>query len=168
MKKMRCLTSGAVSICFGLAVLSGGCGSRKEIAGNYNYKTECMGSELDGSITVKAWGNGRNSSDALEQAKKNAVNDVLFNGIREGKSLCRQMPLLPAGNARIKNEDYFYDFFRDGGEFLKYVSLQDERYSDKWNRERKGARQSVTYGIVLRVHRSELKKRLINDGILKQ
>jgi hypothetical protein len=167
MRKMKCLTKGAVTICFGLAVLLGGCGSRKEIAGNYTYKTECLGSELDGSITVKAWGNGRNSSDALEQAKKNAVYDVLFNGIREGKSQCRQMPVLPAGNAKIKNEDYFHVFFKDGGEFLKYVSLQDERYGEKWNRDRKGARHSVTYGIVLRVHRSSLKNKLINDGILK-
>jgi hypothetical protein len=126
-----------------------------------------MGSELDGSITVKAWGNGRNSSDALEQAKKNAVSDVIFKGISEGKSLCRQMPLLPAGNARIRHESYFNKFFRDGGEFLQYVSLQDERYSDKWNRDRRGARQSVTYGIILRIHRSDLKERLISDGILK-
>jgi hypothetical protein len=155
-----------IALCFGWAVVASGCGPRPEIAGNYDYKTECMGSELDGSITVKAWGNGRNSSDALEQAKKNAVYDVLFKGIREGKSQCRQMPLLPAGNARIKHEHYFNQFFRDNGEFLKYVSLQDERFSDRWNRDRKGARQSVTYGIILRIHRSDLKERLISDGIL--
>ncbi|MDR1455747.1 MAG: hypothetical protein LBJ01_08860 [Tannerella sp.] len=158
-----------VTCCLGLAAaVWGGCSSpRNRIAGNYEYKTECMGSEMDGSVTVKAWGNGRNSADALEQAKKNAVYDILFKGIREGKSLCYQAPLLPSGNARMVHETYFNRFFRDGGEFLKYVSLQDERYSDRWNREKKGARSSVTYGIVLRIHRSELKEQLINEGILQ-
>jgi hypothetical protein len=168
MKKAKYVTSAAVALCFGLTVLSGGCHSRKDISGNYNFKLECMGSELDGSITVKAWGNGRNSSDAIEQAKKNAVYDVLFRGVTEGQGSCSRIPLVPAGNARIAHEIYFNNFFRDGGEFLKYVNLQDERYSDKWNRDRRGARQSVTYGIVLRILRADLKMKLINDGILKQ
>jgi hypothetical protein len=163
MKKIYYLT-----FCMGLAAALCGCSPRNKIAGNYNYKTECMGSEHDGSITVKAWGNGRSTSDALEQAKKNAVYDVVFKGIVEGQGTCSRIPLLPAGNARIKNESYFNSFFRDGGEFLNYVSLQDERYSDKWNRDGKGARQSITYGIILRIQRSELKEKLISDGILKQ
>ncbi|MDR1339720.1 MAG: hypothetical protein LBK58_06690 [Prevotellaceae bacterium] len=157
-----------IAVCLGLTVLLGGCDPQRKIAGNYSFKIECMGSELDGSVTVKAWGNGRNYSDALEQAKKNAVYDVMFKGVTEGHGSCSRIPLVAAGNARIAHETYFNNFFRDNGEFLKYVNLQDERYSDKWNRDRRGARQSVTYGIVLRILRSDLKMRLINDGILKQ
>ncbi|MEG1999309.1 MAG: hypothetical protein RR015_04775, partial [Bacteroidales bacterium] len=33
----------------------------------YNYETECLGIEHDGSQTLRVWANGRNRSDALEQ-----------------------------------------------------------------------------------------------------
>ncbi len=145
-----------------------GCSSpQKNIAGNYTYKTECLGLELDGSQTLKAWGNGRNRLDAVEQAKKNAVNEVLFNGIYEGKQDCDKRPLLLEVNARQNHDDYFNLFFADGGEYKNYVSLKDERIFQKVSRDRKGARESVTHGIVVRVLRSELKKKLIQDGIIK-
>ncbi len=144
------------------------CDPQKRIAGNYEYKTQCLGVEMDGSQTVKAWGNGRNRWDAIEQAKKNAVADVLFVGIREGKQGCNQKPVIFEVNAREKYEDYFNKFFVDKGEYLKYVSLKDERISQKILRDRKGATQSVTHGIVLRIKRAELKEKMIQDGILKQ
>ena len=45
--------------------------------------------------------------------------------------------------------------------------MDDERIFDKLSRDKKGARESVTHGIVLRVLRSELKQKLISDGIIK-
>jgi hypothetical protein len=143
------------------------CVGQKSIAGNYTYKTECLGTELDGSVTLKAWGNGRNRVDAVEQAKKNGTRDVLFSGITEGKSDCNRAPLLLELNAQTKYEDYFNVFFADGGEYKNFVSLRDERIFDKISRDKKGARESVTHGIVLRVLRSELKQKLIKDGIIK-
>jgi hypothetical protein len=136
--------------------------------GAYSYKTECLGTELDGSLTVKAWGNGRNYSDACEQAMKNAVRDVLFKGILEGKDECSPRPLVPEVNAQQKYESYFNRFFADGGEYKQFVSLKDERSSDRNNRDKKGARQSVTHGIVLRILRADLKTKLVADKILKQ
>jgi len=141
--------------------------AQKKIAGNYGYKTECMGVEGDGSETVKAWGNGRNRSDAVEQAKKNAVRDIIFFGLVEGKQECKQKPLLLEVNAQEKYEDYFNKFFADGGEFKNYISLRDERILDKLDRDRKRGRGSVTNGLILRVLRSELKAKLIADGIIK-
>jgi len=143
------------------------CSPQNKVAGNYNYKTECLGIELDGSQTVKAWGNGRNRWDAIEQAKKNAVNEVLFKGIYEGKQDCEKRPVLTEVNARQKNEAFFNKFFTDNGEYLKYVSLKDERIDTKLNRDRQGARESVTHGVVLRILRSELRLKMIEEGIIK-
>ncbi len=142
--------------------------SQKNVAGNYIYKTECLGVELDGSETVKAWGNGRNRSDAVEQAKKNAVRDIIFFGLVEGKQECKQKPLVLEVNAQEKYEAYFNKFFADGGEYKNYISLRDERLLDKMSRDRKKARGSVTNGYIVRVLRSELKEKLIADGIIKQ
>jgi hypothetical protein len=144
------------------------CKPQKQIAGNYTFKTECLGIEMDGSQTVKAWGNGRNRYDAFEQAKKNAVNDVLFNGINEGKQNCEKRPLVAEVNARQKYDTYFNQFFTDGGEYKNFVSMKDERIGQKVSRDRKGARQSVTHGVIVRVLRAELKQKLIDDGILNR
>lgn len=133
----------------------------------YNYKTECLGAELDGSQTLKAWGNGRNRADACEQAKKNAVRDVLFNGINNGKSDCDMRPVVLELNAQEKYEDYFNKFFNDGGEYKNFVNVKDEKFRDKISRDKKKTAESVTHGMVVRVLRSELKKKLIADGIIK-
>ena len=143
-----------------LALIS--CSPQSKTAGNYSYKTECMGVELDGSQTVKAWGNGRNREDAIEQAKKNAVRDVLFKGITEGRQDCEKRPLVPEVNAQMKYESYFNKFFADGGEYKTFVSMKDQR----GGATKMGARESVTFGVVLRILRSDLKQKLITDGIL--
>jgi hypothetical protein len=142
--------------------------SQKKTAGYYIYKTECLGVELDGSQTLKAWGNGRNRADAVEQAKKNAVRDVIFKGIIEGKQDCNQKPIVFEINAQEKYEDYFNAFFADGGEYKNFISLKDERIFDKISRDRKKTSESVTNGVVVRVLRAELKKKLITDSIIKQ
>lgn len=143
------------------------CKPQKKIAGDYTYKTECLGVEMDGSQTLKAWGNGRNRWDATEQAKKNAVRDVLLNGILEGKQDCEQRPVLLEVNAEQKYEAYLNKFFSDDGEYANFVSLKDERVGQKIGRDRKGARESVTHGVVVRVLRSELKQKMKDDGIIK-
>lgn len=141
---------------------------QKKIAGNYQYKTECMGVELDGSVTLKAWGNGRNRADAVEQAKKNAVRDIIFTSVLEGKQECPRKPLILEVNAEEKYEKYFNAFFVDGGEYKNFISLKDERIGEKISRDRKKARESVTNGLIVRVLRSELKSKLIADGIIQQ
>ena len=57
-------------------------------SGDYSLPAiECMGVELDGSQTLRVWALGRNKVDALEQAKKNAVREVIFKGIRNGSGV---------------------------------------------------------------------------------
>ena len=145
-----------------------GCRSKTDVSGNYSHKTECLGTEMDGSLTVKAWGNGRNRADAIEQARKNAVNDVIFKGITEGTGGCNFRPIVGEVNARMKYESYFDAFFRDRGAFQKFVSTEDEKFSDRFKRDPRMSRHGYTYGVVLRVKRSELREKLLSDGIIKQ
>lgn len=144
------------------------CDPQKKIAGNYSYETECLGSEMDGSQTVKAWGVGNTVEDAVEQAKKNAVRDVLFKGIRKGKPECELRPVLPEVNAQENHAQYFYTFFADNGPYKNFVSNKDGTFTDKkmMDGDQKGS--NVQYGVTVRVLRSALIKRMIDDGILKQ
>lgn len=142
------------------------CHPQKKIAGNYTYETECMGIEMDGSQTLKAWGYGKNRNDAVEQAKKNAVRDVLFKGIRNGKTECNVKPVVFDMNAQEKYEDFFNKFFADGGEFSNYVNQKDEPLIPKVLKDRKAADTGVEYGVIVRVLRADLKKRMIAENIV--
>ena len=135
----------------------------------YATETECLGIELDGSQTLKAWGTGRHWKDAADQAKKNAVRDVLFKGHFTGSKDCYEKPLILEVNAQEKYEDYFNAFFRDGGEYSNYVSLKDERIMRHVIRAADSRNKDQSkYSVVVRVLRVELKEKLVMDGILKQ
>lgn len=142
------------------------CKPQKKISGNYTYETECMGVEMDGSQTLKAWGYGKNRIDAVEQAKKNAVRDVLFKGIRNGKTECNVKPVVFDVNAQEKYEDFFNKFFADGGEYKEFVNQKDEPLIPKVLKDRKAADSGVEYGVIVRVLRADLKKRMIAENIV--
>lgn len=130
----------------------------------YNSDTECLGVELDGSQTLRVWATGRNKTDAIEQCKKNAVNEVIFKGIQSGNGGCSNKPLIMEVNAKEKYEYYFNVFFKDDGEYLKYISMEDTRTLTKKRLRRE---EQVKYGLTVRVLRAELQARLIQDGIIK-
>ncbi len=115
--------------CIGLCAVFPACNQSRNLGGYYTYETECLGSELDGSYTLRAWGIGRNQVDALAQARKNAVRDVIFKGISKGKSECEIRPILLEVNAEEKYRAYFNRFFADGGEFENFVNYKDKRVS---------------------------------------
>ena len=133
------------------------------VAGNYIYKTECLGKNTDGTVVLKAWGNGSNETEALNQAKKNALEAVLFLGILDGKSDCESRPLLTEVNVQQKNETYFNTFFSDKGDYSNFIS------SEKINKKSdvKPSRNGVTIGVVVNVQKSELKTRMVKDLITK-
>lgn len=128
-----------------------------------SFETQCLGVEGDGSQTLRAWGKGTSKGDAIEQAKKNAVSDVLFKGIR-GTGECNQTPLVPEVNARERYAEYFNPFFSDGGEYRKFV--KEEKGNEASRLEAKG--KSITnYGVIVTVDREGLRQQLEKDGVLR-
>lgn len=127
------------------------------------FSVKYIGTELDGSVTLRVQGYGRNKSDAKEQAMKNAVWAIIFDGVREGfESNIR--PLVTEVNARERYEDYFNIFFADNGEYKKYVSLRDtKRNSSNKAKDKIG----YSYELTIRVLRAELENRLKSDNVIK-
>ena len=102
--------------------------------------------------------------DLFEQAKKNAVYAVIFQGIRNGADKgCDMRPLVTEVNAREKYEEYFDRFFKDGGEYSKYVTKEDEK---KRSKDKVKTKTFVVRVITVRVLRTQLKNRLKGDGII--
>lgn len=144
-----------------------GCKTPQQIDRTFAGKTfevECMGTDLDGSQTLRSWGTGKNKSQAMETAKKNAVRSVIFKGIASGSADCNRKPLIFDVNAQEKYESYFNRFFADGGPYKEYTSMVDEKRHSRV----KSANNSIeTWGVVVRVDRAGLRQRLIEDGIIK-
>lgn len=123
----------------------------------------CMGVELDGSQTLRVQGYGRNRSDAKEQAKKNAVWAVIFDGIRDGVAGCNMRPIVTEVNAKERYENYFNLFFADNGPYKDYVSLKDTKYrSGGKSKDKLG----YAYDLTIRVLRAQLKERLKTDNVI--
>lgn len=124
---------------------------------------KCMGVELDGSQTLRILGYGRNRADAKEQAMKNAVWAVVFDGIRDGVAGCNMRPLVTEVNAKERYEEYFNLFFADGGDYKKYVSLRDTKTRSA---DRKKDKVGYSYEMTIRVERAQLKARLKADNVI--
>ncbi len=130
----------------------------------YNRSSiKCLGVELDGSQTLRVLGYGRNRNDAKEQAMKNAVWAVIFDGIKDGVQGCNMRPLVTEVNAKERYEDYFNIFFSDNGAYHEYVSLRDTK-------KRSGGRHKdkigYSYELTIRVLRPQLKARLQADNVI--
>ena len=135
----------------------------------YDYKSKVIGTELDGTYTIRAWGRARNRADAYVQARKQAVYDVIFNDIQitngiSPSSTGMLRPLLQELNAKQKYEAYFNAFFADGGEFEKYCSLKERRTNT--TRYTKTDAQTLAQ-VTVCVDRARLKEKLKQDNILK-
>lgn len=129
----------------------------------HQYTTECLGKSMDGSQTLRVWASGRNRADAIEQAKKKAVYDMVFTGIQAGSGECNAYPIVDEANARKKYEDYFDLFFADGGAYSKYVSISNQKTSAMQRYQGDGTQ---TFGIVVTVNRSALRQRFVSDNII--
>ncbi len=130
------------------------------------FETQCLGVEEDGSQTLRAWGFGRKKKDAVEQAMKNAVRDVLFKGIKEGMDGCNMRPMITEVNARERYADYFNKFFADGGKYKSFVSLKDE--NKKKSRESVKSSLGTRWSVTVRILCPKLREQLIKDKIIPQ
>ena len=128
---------------------------KKKTASYYNGETECIEDKLDGSFVLYAWGKGSSKSEAIDQAKRNVLNDILFNGIRKG---CQINPLILEVNASTKYKSYVYTFFDK--KYKDYISVE------KSPKTKKKSRSQTSYGIKIRVKIEAIKQKLIEDKII--
>ncbi len=143
-----------------------GCKTPTKVDSTYasvNSEAECLGTDLDGTQTLRSFGKGKNKAQAMETARKNAVRAVLFRGIQAGTSECSSRPIVNTVNAEEKYESYFNKFFADGGAFEEYSSLIDEK---RTSRIKSSDKAVENWGVIVRVDRAGLKDRMINDGII--
>lgn len=139
--------------------------SKNTTAGFYEYEVECLGTDLDGSQQLRSYGTGANREDAREQAKKNAVYNVLFKGTRLGRTGCDLRPVVFSINTYDEKREFFNEFFKDGGAYKNFVTKEDAPRQTK-NRLKAEGREKV-FGMRLTVLVSELRKEMKSKGIVE-
>ena len=141
------------------------CGSHKTIA--YSpAKPICIASELDGSYTLRVEGRGRNAVDAYIEAGKQAAYALLFTDVSwaNGPKKNIEPIFYMKQRAYEMNKAYFDTFFQDNGEYTKYISMKEKRSLTSIF-TRTNAQTVCTTTVC--VYWSQLRQRLIDDGILK-
>ena len=131
----------------------------------YDQKPQIISTELDGSYAISCWGTGRNSDEAMKELQKQAVYEVIFNGVASASSNIQSLkPLILTVNAKDKYADWSNKFFADGGEYQNYCSKHDRRTGS--SKFYKTANQ-VKCQRVVSVDVAGLKALLKESGIIK-
>ena len=82
----------------------------------------------NGNLSVKSFGVGYTQRECIENAKINAVRELIFKGINGSK------PLLGGSNSEENNKNYFSSFFSSDGPYNNYVYLSNRGNIDKNDR----------------------------------
>ena len=154
-----------LSIILLLSLVFASCSVTRSNLPYYDQEPQLIRVEHDGTYLIRSVGGGPNRVAALNEAKKNAVYEVLFDGISSNSSTMTPVkPVVLEVNAKEKYQDYFNAFFSDGGDYLKYVSQRGKRAGSR--RLTKNRSQVMCHTDVL-VDVPALKARLKADNILK-
>lgn len=157
------MKSFSIALCLILGLVGCSSAQNAKTSSYYPSQTTYMNDEGDGSITVRAYGQGRNRSDAMAQAAKNAVYDVIFKGVSVPGNALLSKPLVTTVNAEEKFQAFFNAFFTDGGEYTRFISTEDRKAGS--NKKEKNTMQ-VKEAATVRVLRSELKQYLMDNEIV--
>ena len=129
----------------------------KKSGSHYQNETTCVQDKMDGTFVLKTWGKGKDKAEAIDQAIKNALNDVIFNGIRGGE-FCNFNPLVIEVQAKEKYSTYFNTFFQN--DYKDYVMIEDSP------KKRLKSKTATNYGFNIVLNREKLKSRLKSDNII--
>lgn len=164
---MKIKNIAAVAAIAAALLSAGACRSNQKVAdsySNYHFATTIVNTSPSGMLTVKAWGSGPNRAAAIEEAKRQALSDLIFKGIKGAKGYSGKA-LITEVNARERYAEYFDRFFARGGEYSKFV--KEASSTDKSRIESK-SNGRTNYGVTLDIDRSALLAQLRADGLAAQ
>lgn len=154
-----------IQIVLGLAIVSllASCGAKISQA-HYDQKSQVLSANYDGTYVIRTQVRARNAAIAFTDAQRKVVKEALFEGFEPGSSGVEALkPIVFDKNAPAKYEDYFNTFFKDNGEWTKYVSLKDKRTGTT---RYKRADSQMVETVTVSIDRAKLKKKMQADGII--
>jgi hypothetical protein len=131
----------------------------------WRYEIEAVNVGVQGTYLIKAWTYSKKPGIAIEQAKKNAVHGVIFKGFAGKQGIPGQKPLVSNVNLEEEKVDFFKPFFKDGGKYMKFVTISNDGNVGLGDRLKVGKEYKI--GVLVSVNVSELRRDLEDAGIVK-
>lgn len=134
---------------------------------SWKYEIEGVQQGVSGVYVLKVWLFSKRPKIDMNLAKKSAIHGVIFRGYSgQLRGLMAQPPLTNNPNLEQEKEEFFDDFFADGGKYLKYI---DSRGGDPevGPGDRIKEDQYYKVGVIIPVRVAELRKDLENAKIIR-
>jgi hypothetical protein len=132
---------------------------------NWHYELEAISEGKEGTYVVKVWSYSKKSNVAIDQAKKNAIHGVIFQGCIGVGNISNQPPLTNNSALEFEKKDFFDEFFKDNGQYQKYVSVSTDGSVSAGDRLKVGKEYKI--GVVVSIRKDLLRKDLEAAGIIK-
>ena len=116
---------------------------------------------------MRVWTYSSKPTIAEGQAGKNAVHGIIFKGYpnsTDGSRIIGREPLINDPAVEDANVEYFNNFFKTGGAYQRYVSYIGNGVPDQQIKVGKEYKVGITVVVLI----DQLRKRLEEDGILKE
>ena len=129
---------------------------------NRGYQTECVTIETDGYATFKIWDTNIGAKYSQEEARKDAVNAILFSGISGSKGCATQPPILNKTEEQENFKTIEKSFFSKKGKWIIFTRSAATETTLPANL---GAKNWKVYQVS--VSKKELRKYLEEQKIIK-
>ena len=136
----------------------------------FRYEAEAaVGQAVQGFTLVKVYSYSKDKNVAMGQAGKNAVHAILFRGtadyVNGSTRIKGQRPLISNVTVYDENIEFFNDFFKDGGQYQRYVQMVNNGIPDAGDIIKVGKEYKV--GVKVLVNKDALRKGMESAGIIK-
>jgi len=163
-----------LSVLIMLSIIFFSCSQSKYIENSrvdydWNYELEAENTGTAGSYLVKVWSYTDQSNMPIHLVTRNAVHGVLFKGFPDKERISGQKAIIRNQETRAKHQEYFQNFFKEGGPYQQYVTLTNAGKILPGDRIRLGTDENSTYkiGMVVQVNVADLRRHLEEDGIIR-
>jgi hypothetical protein len=131
----------------------------------WRYEIEPVQTGSQGTYLIKVWSYSKKPNVAIEQAKKNAIHGIIFRGFSakdrvEGKPALTNNP-----NLEMEKQEFFTDFFADGGKYMKFVNVTGDGSVAAEDRLKVGKEYKI--GVVVSINVGLLRKDLEAAAVIK-
>ncbi len=137
--------------------------ANKETA-EWHYELENLAVGNNNTKVIKVWSYSKKADVARDQAPKNAVHGIIFRGAAENtdKRLMKVLPLTDNIFAMDTHKDFFDNFFGEGGDYRRYVTV-----SEMSPEVRKIGRRQYKVGVIVNIDYNGLRKALETASVIK-
>jgi hypothetical protein len=132
----------------------------------WSYELEGISALGDGKFVVKIWSYTKKPKLDYNDAKRNAIHGLIFKGYVRKGNIPALPPLSNIPGLEQTQIDFFNQFFRDGGDYLKYIAVSNENLAIGAGDLIK-LNKGYKIGMIVTVDKNLLKRDLEAAGIIK-